>query len=123
MVRRPPRSTRTDTLFPYPTLFLSWVSSPRKNRFMPAPLSLLQQRRSVPSRQLGAPAPDEAILHELLEAAIRVPDHRSEEHTSELQSLMRISYAAFCLKKQNTTLKRHNTQQRKQYTTLQPYYT
>src|SRR3546814_14117040 len=75
MVRRPPRSTRTDTLFPYPTLFLSWVSSPRKNRFMPAPLSLLQQRRSVPSRQLGAPAPDEAILHELLEAAIRVPDH------------------------------------------------
>jgi nitroreductase len=42
---------------------------------MPLPLSLLQQRRSVPSRQLGAPAPDEATLHELLEAAIRVPDH------------------------------------------------
>jgi nitroreductase len=42
---------------------------------MPAVLSLLQQRHSVPSRQLGAPAPDEATLHELLEAAIRVPDH------------------------------------------------
>src|SRR3546814_12100669 len=75
MIRRPPRSTRTDTLFPYTTLFRS-----------PAP-------GSGPSA-CGARPDGPRGLSERLGASVR-----SEEHTSELQSLMRISYAVFCLKK------------------------
>src|SRR3546814_3764227 len=76
MIRRPPRSTRTDTLFPYTTLFRSGLWPPRRH---------------------GGPQ-------------IHLPDHhpdhgRSEEHTSELQSLMRISYAVFCLKKKKKNKK------------------
>src|SRR3546814_14692202 len=74
MIRRPPRSTRTDTLFPYTTLFRSHAVG----------------GRSIRSRLLRAGA-----------AGHRGPG-RSEEHTSELQSLMRISYAVFCLKKKKT---------------------
>src|SRR3546814_2698289 len=80
MIRRPPRSTRTDTLFPYTTLFRSAVARP-------APLS--DQR----------PDPDPGAGRSLHPPAGR----RSEEHTSELQSLMRISYAVFCLKKKKNT--------------------
>src|SRR6056297_3814305 len=72
MIRQPPRSTRTDTLFPYTTLFRSAVDGCEDH----CPLRLL-----VLASQ---------------------PSHRSEEHTSELQSLRRISYAVFCLKKKNT---------------------
>src|SRR3546814_18328254 len=85
-IRRPPRSTRTDTLFPYPTLFRS------RSRLFAA-------RRDL-SRDAGAmllPREDAAGQRQLLpDIPVR---HRSEEHTSELQSLMRISYAVFCLKK------------------------
>src|SRR3546814_1056527 len=78
MIRRPPRSTRTDTLFPYTTLFRSAVD-----------LQLgLGQQAAVAAGRLADPQ----LVHHLLEA-------RSVEHTSELQSLMRISYAVFCLKK------------------------
>src|SRR3546814_15544001 len=80
MIRRPPRSTRTDTLFPYTTLFRS-----RERRQMPMPPGLI----SVPQRH-GATASL---------GTKSSPSPRSEEHTSELQSLMRISYAVFCLKK------------------------
>src|SRR3546814_5713387 len=79
MIRRPPRSTRTDTLFPYTTLFRSPRASP-----------------ATPLRRYSAPAPPGRSRHEETAADRR----RSEEHTSELQSLMRISYAVFCLKKQ-----------------------
>src|SRR3546814_13511388 len=72
MIRRPPRSTRTDTLFPYTTLFRS---STVLLKLLCAPDDLHDFERRVPGRR------------------------RSEEHTSELQSLMRISYAVFCLKK------------------------
>src|SRR3546814_2642844 len=72
MIRRPPRSTRTDTLFPYTTLFRS-ISTERWAIWP------------------GAPRPDWC--------QVGICDSRSEEHTSELQSLMRISYAVFCLKK------------------------
>src|SRR3546814_4245431 len=97
MIRRTPRSTRTDTLFPYTTLFRSeagpkdpacrnaWAESRR--RFLgPAPSSspALPSSTGRPTQQIQ---PTEA--------------RRSEEHTSELQSLMRISYAVFCLKKKN----------------------
>src|SRR3546814_14388005 len=82
IIRRPPRSTRTDTLFPYTTLFRSdQVRAPRPWPD-PAPrLSMQNSEARQRSRHL-------AILH------------RSEEHTSELQSLMRISSAVFCVKKE-----------------------
>src|SRR3546814_11923792 len=83
MIRRPPRSTRTDTLFPYTTLF----RSPR----LPDD-QLIFTLNHAESRILAF-EPNLAALVERLEPS------RSEEHTSELQSLMRISYAVFCLKK------------------------
>src|SRR3546814_1944953 len=97
MIRRPPRSTRTDTLFPYTTLFRSGQD---RQHDLAQYLSLA---RTVDARRLQHLVGDrQAILAD-----------RSEEHTSELQSLMRISYAVFCLKK-----KKHNksyTQNRKIY--------
>src|SRR3546814_4162469 len=82
MIRRPPRSTRTDTLFPYTTLFRSLDPL----RVLALDLGgELDQRLPVLRRE------------ELLQIGVR-----SEEHTSELQSLMRISYAVFCLKKKKT---------------------
>src|SRR3546814_3921498 len=95
MIRRPPRSTRTDTLLPYTTLFRSAVRGARR-----AGLALLRRRAG---RSFGAPVA--RAVAALFEQADVAEDHRaverlrSEEHTSELQSLMRISYAVFCLKK------------------------
>src|SRR3546814_9584875 len=93
MIRQPPRSTRTDTLFPYTTLFRSESQDDliRYYTFNDSDLSLIRQRRGDANR-LGF-----AVQLCLL----RYPGYalRSEEHTSELQSLMRISYAVFCLKK------------------------
>src|SRR3546814_5976215 len=95
MIRRPPRSTRTDTLFPYTTLFRS-LEHARERR---------QHRRHRGSARSwwrgawGKPGDrDRALLpgRQLWRVLLR---ERSEEHTSELQSLMRISYAVFCLKK------------------------
>src|SRR3546814_8271096 len=80
MIRRPPRSTRTDTLFPYTTLFRSG----------PTDVVLDIQAENL-GQQLAAEG-------KILEDA-EINSRRSEEHTSELQSLMRISYAVFCLKK------------------------
>src|SRR3546814_10625234 len=93
MIRRPPRSTRTATLFPYTTLFRSHLSPPRprSNR----QLCQLWSNRKPPRRSL-APADSHGNLP--------VPRARSEEHTSELQSLMRITYAVFCLTKKNQTV-------------------
>src|SRR3546814_2469665 len=94
MIRRPPRSTRTDTLFPYTTLFRSHVDA----------LLHLPGRRVhdlEPAVALDPVQPWRGARHEHL-ADAGVID-RSEEHTSELQSLMRISYAVFCLKKKKTT--------------------
>src|SRR3546814_2501110 len=98
MIRRPPRSTRTDTLFPYTTLCLS-----RHVHRHPMPLADLPceaQRKLAPrlGRQLGGQR--DFIFAGAVRA--RPPPGRSEEHTSELQSLMRTSYAVFCLKKKNT---------------------
>src|SRR3546814_1735703 len=86
MIRRPPRSTRTDTLFPYTTLFRSG--------------ELLHGGRAGLLQVIGADVGGIPLRH----LAVGEGDHvgRSEEHTSELQSLMRISYAVFCLKKKNT---------------------
>src|SRR3546814_3795734 len=89
MIRRPPRSTRTDTLFPYTTLFRSVdiAGLERNGRFL---------------GELGAMRAGIAEILDQLHLGLRIADAvRSEEHTSELQSLMRISYAVFCLKKKN----------------------
>src|SRR3546814_3245761 len=96
MIRRPPRSTRTDTLFPYTTLFRSVVTTRLAVARADPALGRSNVRRThedclccvahaMQSRRNDAPA-------------------RSEEHTSELQSLMRISYAVFCLKKKKQNL-------------------
>src|SRR3546814_10532598 len=89
MIRRPPRSTRTDTLFPYTTLFRSG------SRFESAGTRRRHSRlHTVSTRR--ARAEDRPAVRGRPECGCRA---RSEEHTSELQSLMRISYAVFCLKK------------------------
>src|SRR3546814_8228762 len=101
MKRRPPRSTRTDTLFPYTTLFRSGRHAtdtiPRFGRAFVgrgAPLLRPKDRALLP-RQGNLSRPVRASRRGA------AADARSEEHTSELQSLMRISYAVFCLKKKN----------------------
>src|SRR3546814_6839096 len=89
MIRRPPRSTRTDTLFPYTTLFRSKICFSRISDF-----SSKSYYYSVISFHFNL--------------ILIFSWGRSEEHTSELQSLMRISYAVFCLKKKNRTNNNHN---------------
>src|SRR3546814_4688598 len=107
MLRRPPGSTRTDTLFPYTTLFRSLER--RDPGLLPGPVpdGDLAGVDAEPGRA-AAPAPAEQVEREgavrvdVADApARRIALGRSEEHTSELQSLMRISYAVFCLKKKN----------------------
>src|SRR3546814_5269676 len=98
MIRRPPRSTRTDTLFPYTTLFRSW--GPRMASLIPdARLVLLESDNHI----LLADEPGWPVFMAEVSAFLGADRDRtaprSEEHTSELQSLMRISYAVFCLKK------------------------
>src|SRR3546814_7234035 len=101
MIRRPPRSTRTDTLFPYPTLFRSgWRYRPSR-RSSRADLRRRRQGARPPGPHVRAIAQQEGARSGPEER----PVGRSEEHTSELQSLMRISYAVFCLKKKTTTTK------------------
>src|SRR3546814_3379279 len=113
MIRRPPRSTRTDTLFPYTTLFRSLQAA------------RLRDRRHGRNARVGQRGQAAGALHRpplprcdgcLGDSSRRT---RSEEHTSELQSLMRISYAVFCLKKKklNRTTKQYTRQPK--YTTKQ----
>src|SRR3546814_1075192 len=94
MIRRPPRSTRTDTLFPYTTLFRSLAL-----RFC-SRLRSIDSRYPVTTIESSAPCAAWPVCGCAVCAYAR-----SEEHTSELQSLMRISYAVFCLKKKKKTLK------------------
>src|SRR3546814_998566 len=117
MIRRPPRSTRTDTLFPYTTLFRSQLPV--------LALDVVDDRRARPAEQCrhdqtdALAAPGRSERHDVLGTVVTkialagAPEEnarfgekpgsaRSEEHTSELQSLMRISYAVFCLTKKIT---------------------
>src|SRR3546814_9309357 len=104
MIRRPPRATRTDTLFPYTTLFRStlWSLGSGKGGYL-ARLEGRHKRRFVMKSN--------RLRYRCVALARTVatgsesqnPSSRSEEHTSELKSLMRISYAVFCLKKKTTT--------------------
>src|SRR3546814_2134321 len=100
MIRRPPRSTLTDTLFPYTTLFRSVRAD---DRALGRRIDLLRHNSADRYRDMGD-----------ADAGRRCGDAhpdtlRSEEHTSELQSLMRISYAVFCLKKKKLRPKQMNT--------------
>src|SRR3546814_10891016 len=92
MIRRPPRSTRTDTLFPYTTLFRSDLRDRHDDR------RVLHRDRVLERRHVGEVV-QEGVPVRIGQLQRRAQQHRSEEHTSELQSLMRISYAVFCLKK------------------------
>src|SRR3546814_1683561 len=92
MIRRPPRSTRTDTLFPYTTLFRSVLHVFQR----------VAQRLAELGRA-GLGTGFQGIGQGRLQQQPGIPD-RSEEHTSELQSLMRISYAVFCLKKKTNNI-------------------
>src|SRR3546814_4214329 len=100
MIRRPPRSTRTDTLFPYTTLFRSKppvMESAKPQGFW---RDYLARSAELTGHALTGPAKLVLVLVAIFFAAFYVyTAGRSEEHTSELQSLMRISYAVFCLKK------------------------
>src|SRR3546814_10245576 len=107
MIRRPPRSTRTDTLFPYTTLFRSLAGQDHRHRYM--------------IRQLAHCAMDYAALADDADLGLgeaELGGVKSEEHTSELQSLMRISYAVFCLnkKKQEISKSKYYKYRRKRLT-------
>src|SRR3546814_6302404 len=123
MLRRPPRSTRTDTRFPYTPLFRSHAVGPValtgsvfyqrvKNAifsfigFNQNGVSTSSFKNIDATRQYGA-----ELIAEARDWPVEGLDIRSEEHTSELQSLMRISYAVFCLKKKSTQSNRINTTQ------------
>src|SRR3546814_2778560 len=118
MIRRPPRSTRTDTLFPYTTLFRSGPGNVALTGELP--------RRAVLALGFGSSMSAAATLaiSSLLQPFDNLLQHqiadweRSEEHTSELQSLMRISYAVFCLKKK----KKNNKHKYKQTVNLNKAY-
>src|SRR3546814_3583114 len=106
MIRRPPRSTRTDTLFPYTTLFRSPAVEERCRpglRQVPRAVDVSDPRPPRPGDRVRRPGAGNGCWPEIPQLAGNpaVPQGRSEEHTSELQSLMRISYAVFCLKKKN----------------------
>src|SRR3546814_5286495 len=98
MLRRPPRSTRTDTLFPYTTLF----RSPGQGHSDRA-AARASARDPGGDRRRGADLPVRRADALFVGRGDQLESLRSEEHTSELQSLMRISYAVFCLKKKKKT--------------------
>src|SRR3546814_6510025 len=108
MIRRPPRSTRTDTLFPYTTLFRSVVLHGRFPRESRPNQGQPRRCRADLSGRPGQHFVQPAVRGP--GPAIRCPESgRSEEHTSELQSLMRNSYAVFCLKKKKNTNNKKKT--------------
>src|SRR3546814_8203286 len=120
MIRRPPRATRTYTLFPYPTLFRAAMPAEHAGAARFGERGAIGACRAVGDQRGGHPAKlrqrwaSDAIAIGLQRGEARLKTRciadaeviRSEEHTSELQSLMRISYAVFCLKKKITTTNR-----------------
>src|SRR3546814_5737478 len=98
MIRRPPRSTRTDTLFPYTTLFRSHWEVLLRARAIENQCYVLAAAQGG-KHENGRRTWGHSVLIDPWGEIIDCIDERSEEHTSELQSLMRISYAVFCLKK------------------------
>src|SRR3546814_6294330 len=132
IIRRPPRSTRTDTLFPYTTLFRSCPPS-RYLRQGPAGAARcsrrhchcvrtdLRRRKATSAQARQVPRSRKAHVHQCgsvrgVRRLLGPVQLRSEEHTSELQSLMRISYAVFCLKKKKKTTRINNSNKTTQNT-------
>src|SRR3546814_1799254 len=123
MLRRPPRSTRTYTLFPYTTLFRSPLRHDLSAQLCPA------ERQGPPGAHRRGGAGGAFRLRRLRHARMARPagrepylrDPRSEEHTSELQSLMRISYAVFCLKKKKEKHTITNNTQLQHYQDIKPH--
>src|SRR3546814_5035475 len=115
MIRRPPRSTRTDTLFPYTTLFRSAGGGRNQPRAGDQRSSVVGAGQAgAGTTQSGQDRARTVAPPVVLAQSQNVPEHsgsagnrRSEEHTSELQSLMRISYAVFCLKKKTSKNTQH----------------
>src|SRR3546814_7178633 len=107
-MRRPPRSTRTDTLFPYTTLFRSLKLANPDIAVLHWVAVILNAERQLfgMGRILGGLEPGRRTL----KFGVVLNQHRSEEHTSELQSLMRISYAVFCLKKKQKITHKQKTE-------------
>src|SRR3546814_4985110 len=104
MIRRPPESTRTDTLFPYTTLFRSRsASASGRQSFLCAKGHSLCELLTMARRRCLLPGSSAISRKRGAGTRTGFDRHRSEEHTSELQSLMRISYAVFCLKKKKKT--------------------
>src|SRR3546814_3437739 len=109
MIRRPPRSTRTDTLFPYTTLFRSQLTQIATEVELSLDPLAMAIKHPVPGcvqlrPQVAVAPPRMGLVMGKSEIGSEQGDlRRSEEHTSELQSLMRISYAVFCLKKTKST--------------------
>src|SRR3546814_6255096 len=101
MIRRPPRFTRTDTLFPYTTRFRSRQRRQEMQIIFQDPLAPLNPRLTV-GEIIAEPL--KTFAPELSSAEAKSRVQRSEEHTSELQSLMRTSYAVFCLQKKKPTM-------------------
>src|SRR3546814_2790286 len=115
MIRRPPRPTRTDTLFPYTTLFRSPctivvykscilrlggnMATPVYSKIVRTPVMLPESANARTQAMADAGYVSAAWI--IRKAVVQFPDERSAEHTSELQSLMRISYAVFCLQKKH----------------------
>src|SRR3546814_6288203 len=118
MIRLPPRSTRTDTLFPYTTLFRSTSTTDGSSTGSPfhlmAPL-VVDTNPSSARRSVDLPDPTGPVttVSEPRSRVRSMSKMRSEEHTSELQSLMRISYAVFCLKKKKNNRQIKNTYEKK----------
>src|SRR3546814_4029638 len=123
MIRLPPRSTRTYTLVPYPTLFRSterrvsrWEHEAvldRMEQRLNARPEMMQIRRQTVEHVFGTLKAWMGSTHFLTRTLNKVAAERSEEHTSELQSLMRISYAVFCLKKKKRETIYKKKQQRR----------
>src|SRR3546814_4371297 len=101
MIRRPPRSTRTDTLFPYTTLFRSVAIACTNDKIFGRLAELMGHPEVAGDGKYGTIKQREAD-RKGVDGMVTDWTMRSEEHTSELQSLMRISYAVFCLKKKRT---------------------
>src|SRR3546814_10835727 len=108
MIRRPPRSTRTDTLFPYTTLFRSQALLARLINALIYPMILVVMVGLAILFLLGYVVPQFQAIYEGMDAQLPLLTRRSAEHTSELQSLMRISYAVFCLKKKKNNNKKRD---------------
>src|SRR3546814_2729288 len=115
MIRRPPRSTRTDTLFPYTTLFRSRARGSSSRRARVEDRAEKHHQCHQRTHDLGKvahehpePGKQQVQTHQQ-QAKRKQHQRRSEEHTSELQSIMRISYAVFCLKKKKKKKKHTNT--------------